>query len=116
MQAKLDQNRPYGQIWGHPEAQFEQDGKLYDSMGEAISKERLTRAAKEPDEELTDAKTFLLNILIGGPMLQGNIKRESEDANLVWSDVQDAANELKIHKFKNGAPPRNLMWRLPESE
>lgn len=116
MQAKLDQSKPYGQIWGHPEAQYEQGGQLFDSMGEALSQDKLARATSAPDEELTDAKTFLLNLLIGGPMLQGNIKRESEDANLVWSDVQNTANELKIFKYKNGAPPRNLMWRLPEAE
>lgn len=113
MQAKFDSTKPYGQIWGHPDAQYEQDGQLFDSSGDPLSMEKMAKTRKL-DDEITDATTFLLNILIGGPVLQGNIKRESEDYNLVWSDVLNAANELKIHKYKNGSPPRNLIWRLPE--
>ena len=114
---KLDQTRSYGTVYGHAHASFEQNNALFDAAGNPLSGDQLRSTIPDANEgsspALSAEATFLLNTLVGGPILQTTVKRESEGVDLVWSDVLTAAAEMGILKFK--APKGNAnMWRLPE--
>lgn len=43
---KLDRTRPFGQVYGHPHVQYEQDHKLFDAQGvEVVSAPRAEEAS-----------------------------------------------------------------------
>ena len=112
MQAqKFDATKPHGTVFGHHEAQYVQNNVLYDATGEEIITDASTTSSTATTTQDDAAGFFLRNVLSGGPVLQGNIKRESEDAGLNWADVQDAALNLNVQKIKQGAAS---IWKLTE--
>ena len=137
-QLELDLAKPHGVIWGHDEARYTQNGALFDAAGKSLApvekpaapiygkkKVSLKIDSLDPqddddeDEVNTDPVSslitaecqFLTKILSGGAVQQANIKRESENAGLIWSNVTSEAAKMNIGKFKQGS---FNMWRLPE--
>jgi hypothetical protein len=132
MQAqKFDPKKPHGLIYGSADAQYEQDGVLYAGDGQVVSEpgqeikpKQAPKATKVADTKPEAPKSleqasksagsvaeFLTNLLLGGPVLQVNIKREAESANQPWADVQSMCAEMNIEKIKKGTL---VMWKLPE--
>lgn len=112
MQAKLDTNKSYGTVYGHINASYEQNGVLFDAAGNSLSGDKLKSTIPDNDEgKLTDEKTFLLNILVGGAVLQSNIKTQSEEVGLIWSEILTTAADMKITKTK--VKGGGTLWRLP---
>lgn len=123
MQAqKFDATKPHGTVYGHTEAVYEQDGVLFDGGGVALGgvtepkkgpgPKKIAETKKEGTEQSPE-ELFLLDLLSGGPILQTNVKRESEKKGLIWSDVLTSAAKMQINKFKSGIA--NL-WKLPEDQ
>lgn len=113
MQKKFDPLKEHGVVYNHPEAQYVQNDILYDgvgnpigSMGEDVQIQKQVVKAEGP---ISQEETFLLKILSGGPIAQSNIKKESEDAGLIWADVLTASAEMGIIKFKQGT---TNTWKL----
>jgi hypothetical protein len=120
MQTKFDPTKNHGVIYNHPAAMFEQNGILYDGVGEPIeqAKPKSTTPYKQPVAKTKIAKNvtpedFLSDILDGGPVTQANVKKESELRKLDWSDIQMAAITMNIEKFKKGS---TNMWKLAEEQ
>lgn len=116
MQAqKFDPTKPHGTIYGHPSAAFEQNGFLYTADHECLDapappKNKTTpKSPVKNSDQFPGEKEFLQDILAGGPVSRTVIKRESEKKDLVWANVESAAAELRIMKYKEGA---FNMWRL----
>lgn len=112
----LNLKQPYGVIYGHDRAKYDQGGKMFDAQYRLIAppKEKevsLVGLTGELDA-LDSAKTFLVNILSQNPLSKSVIYKEVENNNQVWNNVRDAALILGIVKFTQ----KNLeMWKLPES-
>jgi len=116
---KLDMNRPKGQVYGHSSAIYEQDGKLFDGAGVCISDDEpetkpVSKSSKpEPAEETpaasVDCMKFLAETLHGAAMSETKLYKACEDANLNWTDVKNAANEMNIRKYRQGSA---TMWKL----
>jgi len=117
---KLDLKKPYGTIFGHPIAAYEQNGVLFDGAGKPVNMgpkpvfSKNTTFAPGLDDPLAGAKAFLLQILKENPLSKSIVYREAENNNQVWDHVRDAAIALGIVKFTDG-PTKLEMWRLPET-
>lgn len=115
MSIMLNLKQPYGVIYGHEVARYEQDGKQFDALYKLIvppkAKEVSIAGLTGEVDPLGNAKTFLLNILSQNPLSKSVIYKEVENNNQVWNDVRDAALAMGIIKFTQ----KNLeMWKLPE--
>ena len=122
---KFDPSKPHAMVYGHPEALYEQNGVLYggdnnpveDNEGRLDSAPKASKKAAAPatkDKQGDDPiEVFLSDLLEGGPILQMNVKKESEKKDFVWSDVLSAAAKMGIHKYKSGIAN---MWRLKGDE
>ena len=130
MQAqKFDPTKPHGMVYGHPEALYMQTNQLYggdglpldDSGQETKPKQALktVKAAKaisdepEASKQASNAVEFLANLLEGGPVLQVNVKREAEGADIPWADMLSASAEMSIEKIRKGPL---VQWKLPVQE
>lgn len=49
---KLDKNKSYGEVIGISQARFEQDGVLFDALGDEIKSDK--RKVSKPDSEASD--------------------------------------------------------------
>lgn len=106
---KLDFTKPYGTIYGHDEARYEQDGHLFRANGEPLA---LPTSDMVIETDAVDsAKTFLTNVLKNGPLSKSAIFKIAGENNQEWKAVSDAADSLNITRFsyKNAT-----MWKLPE--
>lgn len=112
---KFDPTKNHGTVWGHAEAAFEQNGILYDALGEPLVAPEpgspILKKGVSEKKDLRPEELFLVKILAGGPVMQANIKKDSEKEDLVWTDVLSAAVDMGIKKFKQGSAN---MWKLPE--
>ena len=112
---KFDATKPHGTIWGHPNAQYEQGGFLFDGAGFPVLPEEngdaedVDHSDENSDPGESSEVLFIKNILSGGPVAQVNVKRESENQNLIWSRVQDAAIFLQVEKIRQGS---FNVWKL----
>jgi hypothetical protein len=113
---KFDPTKPYGAVYGHPDASYEQNGILYGGEGEIVGGSGSTvKESKKPVKELNSSglAEFLTGLLEGGPIMQVNIKRESEKAGHAWDDILSMSAEMGLKKFKKGVA---MMWQLPEGD
>ena len=112
---KLDFTKPYGTIYGHDEARYEQDGHLFRANGEPVTPPPPSPSPAGDMVIETDAvdsaKTFLTNVLKNGPLSKSAIFKIAGENNQEWKAVSDAADSLNITRFsyKNAT-----MWKLPE--
>lgn len=116
MQAqKLDLKKTYGQVFNHDVIAYEQEGRHFDAGGDLVSGEgQVQPEEKKKDKEPGPGATpeaFLRHLLSGGPITQAIVKKESENVDLIWIDVQLAATTIGIEKFKQG---KITMWKLGE--
>jgi hypothetical protein len=112
---KLDKSKPYGQVFGHHSASYEQDGKFFDGGGKLIpeSKEAaVPTPAPETAKFVGGAGAFLLRILKEGPMSKGGVYKEAEEAKLNWADVKNAAVTLNVHVYSQKSTE---YWKLVEN-
>jgi hypothetical protein len=114
---KLNFKQPYGVVYGHDVIRYTQEGKQFDAQGREIApvvdKPKVQAKVGEVPKAtpLTNAKSFLLQILKENPLSKSAIYKEAENNNHSWEDVKNAALDLNIAKFTQ----KNLeMWKLPE--
>lgn len=110
---KLDRERPFGVIYGHAKAAYEQDGVLFNGAGKPIDEATTKEIEKDKIVETNDvsnAKTFLETVLKNGPLAKPQVLKIAEGANQRWADVTKAASLVDIVKYQY----RNSeMWKLP---
>jgi len=111
---KLDFNRPKGQIYGHPQAVYEQDGQLFDGAGYPIVLEDKTVEESEVEEvskeQKIDAEKFLNDTLYGAAISESKLYKLAQDAGLQWDVVKNVSNEMtNIRKYRQG---NSTMWKL----
>ena len=110
---KFDASKPHGVVTGHAEAMYEQDGVLYDGVGEPlIPKEEPPKEEQQESKQESKEAVFLKNLLDGTQMAQKTIKQESDELGLIWDDVRTAAADMGMNIFKQGSAN---IWKLPVS-
>lgn len=112
---KLNKQRPYGTVFGHDTAVFEQDGLLFDGAGEPLGGEQSRVPVKESavasktQAKIASARAFLENILSGGALDKSVIFKEAENNNQHWGDVKTAFAQMEGKTFKRGAV---TLWHI----
>ena len=121
MNIKLDRTQPYGTIVGHSLAQYEQDGHLYDAVGDIIGHRpeytldaMISRGERAPDS-VENAKAFLLQILGSGPVPKSIVYKEAEQNNQPWAEVTKAFEVLGAQAIKGAGKGSPTVWKLPET-
>jgi hypothetical protein len=110
--SKFNLKEPYGTVYGHDSARYEQNGLLYDAQYKPLIPEPPKPKTKAVTPAVDAAAAFLLQILKENPLSKSAIYKEAEANNQDWESVRNAALTLNIGKFQKN----NLeMWRLPES-
>ena len=109
---RLDFNKSYGVVGGHPSAMYVQNGVLFNGAGEAIE-EQINEVKDSDVKESSHIQEFLEKILSGGPIVQTTVKKESENQGFIWSEVLSTAAEIGVVKFKSTNQLHNL-WKLKE--
>ena len=112
--SRLDRTKPYGVIYGHPTAAYEQDTLLYNGLGELIGtpktvKENLADYDRIVTDKMESARAFLLNILQGGPLSKSAIYKATEENNQDWPSVKQASDDLNLKKF---TVQKNELWQI----
>ena len=111
---KLDRSKPYATIYGHETAIYEQNGKLFDSVGDVINEQKQEQKQKDyviQHPKVDNAREFLLHVLKNGPLTKSAVYKVAGDNNQVWDHVRDAALLLGVVKFQY---QKSEMWKLPE--
>lgn len=105
----LDFTKPYGTVYGHDEARYEQDGHLFRANGEPLASPTSDMVIET--DAVDSAKTFLTNVLKNGPLSKSAIFKIAGENNQEWKAVSDAADSMNVTRFsyKNAT-----MWKLPE--
>jgi len=114
--SKLDRNKPYATISGHPRAHYEQDSLLYDGAGDLLgTPPTVAKSVEEHNliqtDNLISAQEFLKNVLASGAVSKATLYKEAENNNQSWDAVKDASITLNVMKFKF---KQSEMWRLSE--
>lgn len=108
----LDKTKAYGTIHGHAQAMYEQNGVLFDSDGDQLSKDKKKDAVNDSTDNdlvLENAKSFLQNILDGGAVSKIRVMREAENNNQSTDAVSTASTLMSIKKYQQGTTE---MWKL----
>lgn len=112
---KFDPRKPHGTITNHAWARYEQNGVLFNSVGESpyepeeeVEKEIKEEIKEEPPEVeskpapdpfgVRNAKDFLKNILAEGPLPRSSIYKESQANNQDWDNVKTAFAQMDGEK------------------
>ncbi len=119
----FNEREPYGMVYGHPWARYEQNGVLYDPSGRNPDEDAREPEVPEPvvaevaDDEpgqrdfaLESAKEFLRNILSGGPVTRSAVWQQADKNNQSWEKVEQAFDQLGGIKQKSGTW---TYWKLP---
>jgi hypothetical protein len=120
--SKMNLKAPYGAVYGHDTASYEQNGVLYDAEFNPLTPLSKKEAAKPTSEEptlkqelaspkLRDAEEFLKNILQHNPLSKAVVYKEAESNNQNWDTVKDAFISLGIIKI---VLKGTELWKLPE--
>jgi putative DNA primase/helicase len=84
-------------------------------VGQAVEgSARELLAENETDEgasEVDEAEQFLRELLAGGAMTSGEVKRESRDAGYAWATIRRAQKHLGIKPTKSGMKGK-WFWSL----
>lgn len=89
---------------------------LWGEAVEGAARELLATADATGDDgdggALSDAKRFLVDLLMDGPMRAGEVFKDADQAGYSKRSIQRAANALKIERHKGGMRA-GWTWRLP---
>lgn len=89
---------------------------LWGEAVEGAARELLATADATGDDgdggTLSDAKRFLVDLLMDGPMRAGEVFKDADQAGYSKRSIQRAANALKIERHKGGMRA-GWTWRLP---
>jgi hypothetical protein len=116
---RLDTSKPYGMIYGHEKARFEQEGKLFSATGLSLDEPQPKAPLVELEETLgaenkftKDAvKDFLVALLPAGEEIErATVMREADINNLDWDAVKTMFVELRGKSVKR---KNVLFWSLP---
>jgi hypothetical protein len=116
----FDPNKPHGVITNHSWAKYEQNGILYDSLGQPM--DQIAEVEIETDFEppvapppkdrtfdLNQARDFLANILADGPLARSVIFKECNANNQNWEAVKTAFADMGGEALKR----KNVIhWKL----
>jgi len=115
---RLDRNKPFGEVFGHAYAVYEQGGVLFDGAGAPLilpepkkTEEFIPQFSTDSpvNYEIQQARDFLNGILKEGPLTQNAIYREAENNNQNWEAVKTAFAAMHGQTFKQ----RNgFYWKL----
>ena len=108
---KLDTKRPYGTVYGHAEASYEQDGKLFDGGGDVL--EQTTRIDTVRVD--VDPVEWLSTLLAGGAVSQPTIVKQADIVGLSWHSVSNAGNKLNVNKYKQPGSNTNYWKLMPDA-
>jgi putative DNA primase/helicase len=91
--------------------------------GEALhgeARELLADADASPDasgDSMTDAKTFLADLLAAGPVPVKAIRADAEGAGYSWGTIRRAQSAIGVEAVKQGGnfggPSQKWVWRMP---
>ena len=115
----LDKTQSYATITGHPDAAYEQDGKLFDAAGMELEPPPVVMVNYTPADQIIEtdevhsARLFLENILRSGPRNKAVVYKTAEENNQSWDAVKKAFVLLNGRTFTFN---RSTMWKLPEEE
>lgn len=114
---KLNRKEPYGEVYGHAWAAYEQGGVLFDGAGEPLQEVKplqqeplsITSFDDSPNYQGMQARDFLNGILKEGPLTQSAVFKECEANNQDWESVKTAFAAMGGQTFKQ----RNgFYWKL----
>ena len=104
----LDTSKPYGTIYGHDSAAFQQGGVLFDAAGEELDPDD----GEVKDESGYDtAKAYVMEMLSGNPVSKEALEKEAGIRQINWADVRQVFTNLKLIEYKAG---KAVLWKLPE--
>ena len=112
----LDKTQPYGLVYGHERAHFEQGGVLFGADGVALD-HTAPPTAPDPKDRIIDspdvenARTFLMNVLKNGALSKSAVYKLVLDNNQNWQVINNAAELMGVVRF---AYQKHTMWKLPE--
>jgi len=92
-------------FWGH-----QVEGSAHDLLAEPANSE----SGESSQSALTDAKEFLVKLLIDTSRPQKQIEEEAKGAGIAWRTVQRAKKALGIQSEKDGASG-SWIWVLPSN-
>lgn len=121
MNLTLDKTRSFATIYGHSIAHYEQDGHMYDAVGDIIghkpeySLDAMVKRGERVPDELENAKAFLTRVLEGGPVMKSVVYKEAEANNQSWAEITKAVEAMGIVKLVGPGKGSPTMWKLPES-
>jgi hypothetical protein len=105
----FDPALPHATVFGDLRARYEQDGTLFDSLGEPVFEERPRTEYLIETSELDSAKTFLENILKNGALSKAQVYKTAESNNQPWELVKRAADAMELVKFTYA---KTETWKL----
>ncbi len=116
---KFDPKKPHGVITNHEWARYEQDGVLYDCLGQPMDgvevpaeEEIEVEIPSGKDFGLSNAKEFLQNILADGALPRSVVFKECAANNQQWEKVKTAFAEMDGEATQR----RNVLyWKLKAS-
>ena len=110
---KLDRQKGYGQIWGHSQAMFEQDGMLFNCAGNAIAASAVEVKTSAP-VLAKGATEFLRALLHDGAVPATQIRADAEAAGYSWRTVQRVKAALGVLAVKEGRG--GWVWKTANNE
>lgn len=121
---KMDFTKSYGHTFGSSiGAVYEQDGRPFNAAGILIEPAEVVSTEIElpantiiiPTDAVENAKSFLRQILKGGPIAKNVVFKEAEANNQQWQNVTDASVDMNLAKFNFKKGDTTLeMWKLTE--
>ncbi len=112
---RLDTKRPFGTVFGHEYALYEQDGKLFGGdqkvleQPEAQEDDPVKSQIEAQKSKPKTAEEFLKSFLHGTAIAKTNVYKESQILKLNWDKVQKAVETLGVQTF---ILKGTEMWKL----
>ncbi len=92
----FDNNKPYGLIFGHSRALYEQGGVLFDARENHVVDDDEENSEEEDQRDESGVAGFVTSMLAGGPVTQANMYREAQLRQLSWEEIKKAAAVLGV--------------------
>lgn len=106
----LDKKRSFAHIYGHPNASYEQDGKLFNGAGVEVKFVDVPHFEEDSNESVP-AEVFLKNLLHDTSMSKSKIANIAESSGVSWIDIETASVALNVFKKRQGV---GEIWKLTD--